>query len=311
MNDIKKITLKIEDNDEGKRLDSFLAHRKVVPSRSFAQNLISQGFVKIGGKPTTKNYRLKKGETVFVEIPHPKPSTVTPENIPLNIIYEDEDLIVLSKPVGLVVHPSRGHVSGTLVNALLAHTKDLSGVGGVIRPGIVHRLDKNTSGLMIVAKNDRAHHVLSRALKDREIKRLYLALVHGVMEVEAGVIDAPIGRNLKTRKTMTVTERGSKRALTTFKVKERLGNYTLLQLKLETGRTHQIRVHMRYIKHPVVGDPDYGYKKIEKNLGLTRQFLHSYRLEFVHPRTGKELSFEDELPEELMEVLKHLRACQT
>jgi len=310
LRDIKKITLEIEDNDEGKRLDSFLAHQKVVPSRSFAQRLISEGFVKIDGKPTTKNHRLKKDETVFIEIPPPKPSLVIPENIPLNIIYEDEDLIVLSKPVGLVVHPSYGHVNGTLVNALLAHTKDLSGVGGVIRPGIVHRLDKNTSGLMIVAKNDRAHHILSRALKDRKIKRSYLALVHGVMEVEAGIIDAPIGRNPKTRKTMAVTERGSKRAVTTFKVKERFRNYTLLQLKLETGRTHQIRVHMRYVNHPVVGDPEYGYKKIEKNLGLARQFLHSYRLEFTHPRTGEELSFEDELPDELTEVLIRLRACQ-
>ncbi|HDP69406.1 MAG TPA: RluA family pseudouridine synthase [Actinobacteria bacterium] len=303
---VKKFNLEITINDEGKRLDSFLALYEAIPSRSFAQNLIQKGFVKVNDKLTSKNHRLNKGEIVSFEIPPPELSSMVPEKISLNIKYEDKDIIVISKPAGLVVHPSHGHPGGTLVNALLAHTRDLSGIGGVLRPGIIHRLDKNTSGLIIVAKNDRSHRILSDGLKNMKIKRFYLALVHGVLDIDSGTIDAPVGRSSKARKKMSVTERRSKRAITTFKVKMRFSDYTLLEVKLETGRTHQIRVHMEYINHPVAGDPEYGYKKNKKTLGLTRQFLHAYKLEFSHPLSGEKLVFEDELPGELRQVLSSL-----
>ena len=307
MTDVMRLDLKIDDKDKGKRLDAYLARQKEIPSRSFAQHLIEKGLVRVNDEKVTKNHRLKEGESVSLEIPPPELSPLIPQEIPLNIIYEDKDIVVLSKPAGIVVHPAHGHPSGTLVNALLAHTKDLSGIGGVLRPGIVHRLDKNTSGLMLVAKNDRAHKILSNELKDRKIKRFYLALVDGVVEVDSGTIDAPIGRSLLERKKMAVTERRARKAKTTFKVKQRFRQYTLLEVKLETGRTHQIRVHMRYINHPVVGDFTYGYKKREKSLGLNRQFLHAYRLEFIHPTNGEKMFFEDKLPEELDDVLCFLK----
>ncbi|MDO8886479.1 RluA family pseudouridine synthase [Candidatus Oleimmundimicrobium sp.] len=303
----KRLNLKVGDEGKGQRLDSFLVNLKEIPSRSFAQHLIQKGFVRVDDKRVSKNHRLKKGEVIFLEIPPPELSSLTPEEILLNIIYEDNDIIVLSKPAGIVVHPAYGHPSGTIVNALLAHTKDLSGIGGNVRPGIIHRLDKDTSGLMIVAKNDEAHRILSSELKDRKIKRFYLALVHGVVEVDSGTIDAPIGRSLKNRKKMAVTEIAARNAITTFKVKQRFSQYTLLEAKLETGRTHQIRVHMKYINHSVVGDFTYGYRKNERNLGLNRQFLHAYKLEFIHPKTGKKIFLEDNLPEELETVLRHLQ----
>ncbi len=303
----KRIDLKVDEKNKGKRLDVFLALQKEISSRSFAQRLIEEGLVRVNNDKVTKNHRLTEGEFVSLKIPPPRLLSLIPEEIPLDIFYEDKDVVVLSKPAGMVVYPAHGHPSGTLVNALLAQIKDLSGIGGVLRPGIVHRLDKNTSGLMMVAKNDKTHRILSNELKERKVKRFYLALVHGVVEVDSGTIDAPIGRSLQERKKMAVTERKSREARTTFKVKQRFRQHTLLEAKLETGRTHQIRVHMRYINHPVVGDFTYGYKKREKNLGLSRQFLHAYRLEFIHPTSGEKLAFKDKLPEELENVLRYLQ----
>ncbi|MEW6188871.1 MAG: RluA family pseudouridine synthase [Actinomycetota bacterium] len=302
--EVYKIVVKA--SDVGQRLDAFLAKRRKIPSRSFAQNLISQGLVQVNGKIMTKHHRLKKGETISLTIPPPDEPKILPELIPLNIIYEDEDIIVLSKPAGMVVHPAYGHTTGTLVNALLAHTKDLSGIGGVKRPGIVHRLDKDTSGLMVVAKNDQAHLSLAKQIKKRKLWRIYLALVHGTFDVDSGTIEAPIGRSPRLRKKMTVISAG-RHAMTNFKVKERFKDYTLLEVDLQTGRTHQIRVHMSYIKHSVVGDPEYGYRKDRKELGLNRQFLHAHRLQFTHPRTEESISFEDKLPEDLNKVLTLLR----
>lgn len=307
----------VQKVDDGKRLDVFLAKDTHIPSRSFAQNLISLGLVQVEGRVVTKHYHVKEGEKIVLQIPPPKDLEVSPEPIKLDIHYEDEDLIVLSKPAGMVVHPAHGHITGTLVNALLFHTKKLSGIGGVRRPGIVHRLDKNTSGLMIVAKNDKSHLALSEQLKKREIKRSYLALVHGVWKVDSGTIDAPIGRGFKDRKKMAIAGKASRKAVTNFNVLKRFKNYTLLEVQLDTGRTHQIRVHMAYAKHHVVGDREYGVRKDrlslqtpEQRLDLKRQFLHAYRLEFKHPRTGKTLVFEDKLPEELQNVLKRLEAEQ-
>ncbi len=297
----------VKASDVGQRLDAFLAKRRKIPSRSFAQNLISQGLVQVNGKIVTKHHRLKKGETISLTIPPPEEPKILPELIPLNIIYEDEDIIVLSKPAGMVVHPAYGHTTGTLVNALLAHTKDLSGIGGVKRPGIVHRLDKDTSGLMVVAKNDQAHLSLAKQVKKRKLRRIYLALVHGTFDIDSGTIEAPIGRSPHLRKKMMVISAG-RHAVTNFKVKERFKDYTLLEVDLQTGRTHQIRVHMSYIKHPVVGDPEYGYRKARKELGLNRQFLHAHRLQFTHPGTGESISFEDKLPEDVNKVLTLLRS---
>lgn len=305
----------VQKSESGIRLDVFLANRKEIPSRSFAQNLIARGLVQVDGKAVTKNYQVKEGDNVALQILPLETLDVSAEPIEINILYEDDDLMVLSKPAGMVVHPAHGQIGGTLVNALLFHTKNLSGVGGVQRPGIIHRLDKNTSGLMIVAKNDRAHIALSEQLRKREIKRTYLALVNGVWKVDSGTIDAPIGRGFKDRKKMVIAGKASRKAVTHFKVLKRFNAYTLLEVKLDTGRTHQIRVHMAYAKHPVVGDPEYGLRsnhggrdQSKQKLKLGRQFLHAYCLEFVHPTVGKRLVFKDELPAELQNVLDLLEA---
>ena len=304
----------VEKEDDGKRLDLFLTKHVRVPSRSFAQNLISLGLVQVEERAVNKHYHVKEGEKVVLQIPPPADLEVTPEPIELNIRYEDDDLLVLSKPAGMVVHPAFGRATGTLVNALLFHTDKLSGIGGVRRPGIIHRLDKDTSGLMIVAKNDQSHLALSAQLKKREIKRDYLALVHGVWNVDSGTIDAPIGRGFKDRKKMVIAGKANREAITNFNVIQRFKNHTLLDVGLDTGRTHQIRVHMAYAKHPVAGDRDYGIRQDRsagvstgQGLGLTRQFLHAYCLEFKHPRTGKKLVLEDELPEDLQSVLEQLK----
>jgi 23S rRNA pseudouridine1911/1915/1917 synthase len=304
--------LKVDERDEGERLDVFLTKCSSVPSRAFAQSLIDKSLVKVDGRKASKHYRLKEGEKVAVVIPPLETAKTAAEPIAVNIVYEDDYLLVLSKPAGMVVHPAPGHKTGTLVNALLFHTKDLSGVGGIERPGIIHRLDKNTSGLMIVAKNDQSHMALSKELKKREIIRGYKALVHGAWEVDSGTIDAPIGRGFKDPKKMAIAGKGSRKAITNFKVLKRFKNYTLLDLRLETGRTHQIRVHMAYAKHPVVGDPEYGLSRhrqgdhSQEDLGVSRQFLHAYRLEFLHPKNGKKLVFEEDLPDDLQEALRLL-----
>lgn len=303
-----EFSMVVGGEDAGVRIDAYLTKHKDIPSRSFAQHLIEKDLVRVDGDEVGKDYRLRAAQTVDVEIPPPAPSEVLPEAIPLTIKFEDDDLIILSKPAGMVVHPAHGHAGGTLVNALLAHTTGLSGIGGVVRPGIVHRLDKDTSGLMIVAKNDNSHQALSGELKKRRIKRTYLTLVHGTFKEYEGTVDAPIGRSPKFRQKMSVTGVASRDAVSHYRVLETFGDdYSLVEVKLETGRTHQIRVHMRHINHPVVGDPVYGSGHWKRDLGLSRQFLHAYKLELSHPRTKEPLSFEESIPPELQLILNKLR----
>ncbi|HZD60283.1 MAG TPA: RluA family pseudouridine synthase [Anaerolineae bacterium] len=302
-----EFSLAVGPEDDSTRIDIFLSKHPDVPSRSFAQNLIEKGLVLVDSKKVDKNYRLHTGQLVDVTIPPPEPTEVRPEPIPLDIKYENGDIIVLSKPAGMVVHPAHGHASGTLVNALLEHADKLSSIGGVMRPGIIHRLDKDTSGLMIVAKNDEAHQKLSAELKERRIRRTYLALVHGRFKEKTGTVDAPIGRSPKFRQKMAVMGLANREATSHYSVLATYNEYSLVEVSLETGRTHQIRVHMKYINHPVVGDQLYGSGRSKRDLGLQRQFLHAYRLEFDHPRTGERLHFEDNLPQDLQEVLKKLK----
>jgi len=285
------------------RVDKFLANELDHVSRSKIQKLIDQNHIVVNGSPIKAKYSLAAGDEVQVTIPAPKPVQVKAENIPLDIIYEDGDIALVNKPQGLVVHPGAGHPDGTLVNALLFHMDDLSGINGEIRPGIVHRLDKDTSGILVVAKNDEAHVHLSRQLQERSMKRKYWALVHGNIAHETGTIDAPIGRDPKNRQQFTVIGSG-KEAVSHFKVLERLGDYTLLEVSLETGRTHQIRVHLNYIDYPVAGDETYGPRKTLQGNG---QFLHAHSLEFVHPRTEESMLFEAPVPDIFEKMLEELR----
>ncbi|MDK2881991.1 MAG: rRNA synthase [Bacillota bacterium] len=296
-----------QEETVGMRLDVFLAGlTELGLSRSQVQQLIREGRVKVDGRPAKPSLRLAAGTEVEVIVPPPAPADLRPEAIPLNIVYEDEHLVVLDKPAGLVVHPAPGHPEGTLVNALLAHCgSELAGIGGVLRPGIVHRLDKDTSGLMVVAKSEAAHQGLSAAIKARQVERVYLALAFGELKADVSMVDAPIGRHPVQRKKMAVVERGGRPARTRLRVLERFPGYTYLEATLETGRTHQIRVHLAFIGHPVVGDPVYGRR--QGNLGLKRQFLHAARLKFTHPVSGEVLSFSSPLPEELALVLARLR----
>ena len=294
----------VEAAEEGSRLDAFLAERTGA-SRAWAQKLIARQMVSVNGSPADKSDIVKKTDKITVNFPAPEPSGLEPEDIPIKILYEDDDLIVLSKPPGLVVHPAPGHLSGTLVNALLAHTKGLSGVGGTNRPGIVHRLDRDTSGLMIVAKTDEAHRGLAAALKKREIRKTYTALAEGSMPDEEGEIVAPVGRHLRDRKKMAISVGRGRDAVTRWRVLERFEGYTLIEVSLITGRTHQIRVHLQHIGHPVAGDPVYD-RGAGKSLHLSRQFLHASGLSFKHPVTGREMVFKDELPSDLREALKRL-----
>ena len=270
----------------GERLDAFLARSVPDLSRSAAQKLIEEGLVTRNGKPGKKNDKLNVGDAVSYEIPEPKAVDIAPKEMPLDIVYEDDDLLVINKPKGLVVHPAAGHSDDTLVNGLLyALGDDLSGINGELRPGIVHRIDKDTSGLLAVAKNDLAHTVLASQLKDHSMARTYEAIVCGVMKEDSGTVDAPIGRHPSDRKKMCVTQRGSKPAVTHWEVIRRYRGYTHIRCKLETGRTHQIRVHMAYIGHPILGDTVYGHKKPE--LGQSSQCLHAGALCFAHPRDGR------------------------
>ena len=303
----------VKGDEAGMRLDRLLGDLDAVVSRSAAQKLIDGDHVLVNGSLAAKNHIVRSGERIEVFVPPAEPSDLTPEHIPLDIRYEDADLIILSKPAGLVVHPARGHYTGTLVHALLAHSEELGTLQGEDRPGIVHRLDKDTSGLMMVAKSDRAQAVLSEALKIRSVERRYAALVHGYITPDTGLIDAPLGRNPKDRMRMAVSDHESaKQSVTTFRVLERFmagrydDGYTLVECKLYTGRTHQIRVHMGYIHHPVVGDPLYGRNHPKADLGLDRQFLHAYRLSLAHPVTGEPLDFLDPLPADLADRLRRL-----
>ncbi len=288
--------------EAGVRLDKALADLTEL-SRSQANDEIKKETVLVNGKAVKAKYAVKVGDVVTYEVPKEEVLEYTAENIPLDIIYEDDDVAVVNKPQGIVVHPSVGHTSGTLVNALMYHIKDLSSINGVIRPGIVHRIDKDTSGLLMIAKNDKAHNALAAELKDKKSLRKYVAIVHGNIPNDRGVIEAPIGRSEKDRKKQAVTAKG-KSAVTHFKVLERFGNYTLVELTLETGRTHQIRVHMAYIGHPVAGDPLYGSRKTLKGDG---QFLHAHTLGFTHPTTGETLTFTAEAPAIFKETLENLR----
>ena len=287
------------------RLDAFVAEETEL-SRTQAQKLIRDGAITLNGETVKPNASTAPGDIVEIQYPEPVESDVLPENIPLNVLYEDKDLLVVDKPQGMVVHPAPGHPNGTLVNALLYHIGDLSGIGGELRPGIVHRIDKDTSGLLMIAKNDRAHQSLARQLADHSITRVYHAIVYNNLKEDSGTIDRPIGRDPKNRLRQGVTDpdRG-RRAVTHYRVLERLGPFTYIEAILETGRTHQIRVHMAYINHPLLGDPVYGPKK--KYPGVEGQMLHAKKLGFRHPVTDRYMEFDSDLPEDFQKVLRKLR----
>lgn len=294
--------MKVRVKTGGIRLDKALADLTEL-SRAVANEQIKAGQVLVNGQAKKAKYSVQAGDEISYQVPEVEEVEYVAENIPLEIVYEDADVAVVNKPQGMVVHPSAGHTSGTLVNALLYHIKDLSGINGVLRPGIVHRIDKDTSGLLMIAKNDQAHTALAEELKAKKSLRKYLAIVHGNLPNDRGVIEAPIGRSEKDRKKQAVTAKG-KDAITRFQVLERFGDYTLLELTLETGRTHQIRVHMAYIGHPVAGDEVYGPRKTLKGHG---QFLHAQTLGFTHPRTGDLVTFTAEAPAIFQETLEKLR----
>jgi len=323
MTEIERIeSVKVTDG-AGERIDAYLAAQLPEMSRSAIGRLIDEGRVTIDGKPVKAKYKVKTGDEITVEIPPPVPSDITPEEIPLDVIYEDSDIIVVNKPRGMTTHPAPGAPAGTLVNALLARTTDLSGVGGVQRPRIVHRLDKDTSGLLVVAKNDAAHAGLQSQIQKRMAGRKYLALVWGDTRFEKAVVDAPIGRHPVDRKKMAVIadETKARPAVTDLTVLERLNGFTLIEASLKTGRTHQIRVHCAYIGHPVVGDPVYGgkrqlpgrfgvadraeFQRLVDNLG--GQALHAYKLSFTHPRTGEPMEFEAPMPPEMAALIDWIR----
>ena len=294
------------EEDGGARLDRFIA-RVTALTRTQVQRLISEGAVEVDGSVLPKNHRLRPGERVEVTLPEAQEAEPVPQDIPLRIVYQDPDIAVVSKPAGMVVHPAAGHREGTLVNALLYSLEGLSSLGGAERPGIVHRLDRDTSGLMVVARNDRSHTKLREMVSDRSVKRLYIALVHGVPSTRLGTVKAPIGRDAANRKRMAVTADAGRPATTHFRVVEEYENCSLLEVELVTGRTHQIRVHLSYIGHAVAGDTDYGSRgSLEEMTGLRRQFLHAHRLTFSHPVSGLEMSFEDPLPDDLREALSKL-----
>lgn len=300
-------TVTAETEDAGTRADVFLA-AKLGVSRSNMQKLLEDGRVKRGEKIIKANYKVRAGEMFVVDIPEPEPIEAVPENIPLDIIYEDDDVVVLNKARGMVVHPAPGNYTGTLVNALLYHCSNLSGINSAIRPGIVHRLDKDTSGIMIVAKNDAAHISLSQQIQSKTAVRTYLAVVRGNIKTDSGTIETQIARDKTDRKKMAVVKEGGRDAITDYEVMERFGKYTLVRCKLRTGRTHQIRVHMEYLGYPLVGDPKYSPMKTP--FGIKGQALHSHTLEFTHPRTGERMKFEAPLPEDMHKIITRLHNGQ-
>ena len=300
---MNKLTLQTQESAE--RIDALLARSVAGLTRSAAQRLLEQGAVTRNGAPVKKNYKTTPGDVFEILLPDAAETPLAAQDIPLDVVYEDDDLIVVNKPRGMVVHPAPGHEDGTLVNALLYHCgESLSGVGGERRPGIVHRIDKDTSGLIIAAKNDFAHLALSAQLADHTLARTYEAVVHGTLREDSGTVDAPIGRHPTDRKRMTVTDKNSRRAVTHWAVIARYNGYTHVRCNLETGRTHQIRVHMAYIGHPILGDMVYGRKRQEK--GLEGQCLHARRLKFIHPRTLAHVELECPLPQYFTDVLARL-----
>ena len=301
-----RTSLTAASEDRGVRLDSFLACRVPELTRSAAARLIETGRVTVAGRTAAKSCRLEGGELVEAELPDPEPTQALPQDIPLDVVYEDGDVIVVNKPAGLVVHPAPGHPDGTLVNALLHHCgSSLSGIGGELRPGIVHRIDRDTSGLIIAAKNDAAHQALSAQLQDHTLARTYEAVVVGNLREDRGTVDAPIGRHHTDRKKMAVTDRGGRAAVTHWEVLERFQGFTHVRCRLETGRTHQIRVHMAHLGHPIYGDTVYGARKPVP--GLTGQCLHAVGLRFIHPRTGETVELSCPLSDAFTALLEKLR----
>ncbi len=296
----------VQDGEENVRIDSFVSNKISDLSRTMIVKLIESDNIKVNGKSQKPSYKIQAGDKISIEIPEIKEVDLKAQDIPINIIYEDNDIIVINKEKGMVVHPAEGNWDGTLVNAIMAHCKDsLSGIGGELRPGIVHRLDKDTSGILIIAKNDKAHINLSEQIKNREVKKKYIALVRGIVPENEATINMPIGRSTKDRKKMEVTKNG-KEAITHFKVLKRYGKYTLLEVKIDTGRTHQIRVHLAEIGYPVVGDMVYSNGKNE--FGVVGQMLHAQSLDFKHPTTGKKMHLEAELPEYFKKIIEQEEA---
>jgi len=306
--DILMDEIKLISEKSDLRIDAYISSKLDSLSRSAVQKLIGDNNITVNNKAINKNYKIKINDEIKVIMPPPQVLDVKAEDIELDIVYEDSDVAVINKPQGMVVHPAAGHYSGTLVNALMNNVEDLSSINGVLRPGIVHRLDKNTSGLLIIAKNDLSHNFLSNCLKEHSINRIYYALVEGVVKNDKGVINAPLGRSEKDRKKRCVTTKNSKEAITNYDVIKRYKKYTLIKLKLETGRTHQIRVHMKHIGHPVVGDDVYG--KEDKKFGLKGQLLHSKSIGFIHPTTKEYLEFDSELPDYFKKVLEKIEKSE-
>ncbi|MFB4211053.1 RluA family pseudouridine synthase [Shouchella sp. JSM 1781072] len=294
----------IDETQINERIDKMIVLLHGDTSRTHVQKWIQDGLVTVNEQVIKANYKVQQGDVIDVSEPELVSTEVKAENIPLDVVYEDADLIVVNKPRGMVVHPAPGHSSGTLVNALLYHCTDLSGINDEVRPGIVHRIDKDTTGLIVAAKNDHAHEHLSKQLMNKTTKRQYKAIVHGVLSHKKGTIDAPIGRDLKDRQKMAVTDKNSKQAVTHFTLEETFRAFSYVTCELETGRTHQIRVHFQYIEHPLAGDPKYGYKK---TLPIAGQALHAETLGFVHPRTNEELLFTAPVPEDMETLLQDLR----
>ncbi|MDQ0161659.1 23S rRNA pseudouridine1911/1915/1917 synthase [Bacillus alveayuensis] len=301
---METLTIIVNEQFVNERIDKMLSTYYEDWSRTQVQGWIKDGLVLVNNQKVKGNYKCQLHDEIIVSIPEPEILDVKPEKMDLDIYYEDQDVLVVNKPRGMVVHPAPGHMYGTLVNGLMAHCQDLSGINGVLRPGIVHRIDKDTSGLLMVAKNDKAHESLVQQLVNKTVTRKYLAIVHGVIPHDVGTIDAPIGRDPKDRQKMTVTDVNSKEAITHFRVLERFDHYTFIECKLETGRTHQIRVHMKYIGYPLAGDPKYGPKK---TLPIEGQALHAGVLGFIHPRTGEYMEFEAPLPPEFENILNLLK----
>ena len=294
-----RLEIKVNEEDKGLRIDSFLADSSDL-SRSQIQKLIEEGRVLVNNETTVSRYKVNPGDFITAEYLEQTPTDIKPKDIALDIVYEDEDLIVINKPKGLVVHPAAGNYDNTLVNALLYHCKELSDINGYYRPGIVHRIDKDTSGLLVCAKNNAAHAALSAQLQDKTCFRKYYAIVNGIIDNNEGIINAPIGRSSKDRQKMEVTDKNSKGAITEFKVLQRLSSTCLVECELKTGRTHQIRVHMAFIKHPVLNDPKYSKKTIDE----TGQYLHAYYLSFIHPKTNERMEFVTDMPEYMKNYIR-------
>ena len=301
---MNQVNIAVSQEQTSERLDKFLSTTEPEWSRTQVQQWVKDGLIEVNGKQVKANYKVQAGDQIKVEIPDPEALDVEAESMDLDIYYEDEDVLVVNKPRGMVVHPAPGHVSGTLVNGLMAHCNDLSGINGVMRPGIVHRIDKDTSGLLMVAKNDMAHESLVNQLVAKTVTRKYTAVVHGIIQHDTGTIDAPIGRDKKDRQSMTVTKENAKQAVTHFDVMERFQDFTLVECRLETGRTHQIRVHMKYIGYPLAGDPKYGPRK---TVDFNGQLLHAGVLGFDHPRTGEYMEFTAPIPADMQAFIDSLR----